>query len=180
MKDLNKMKEKEVARKMQKKGYEYILLVKGKDALYAKTMQSASELMRTDLKNYRVNVMKISKYLNESCSPESEDMSEWIKKTLREKVIEEDRDLVESKVSEWWGLLPFKVRKKLVKYLGLAKATAREDWGKMDDAIQSEIEAYFIKHKGKVEWCEKISDNSLDDLIAMFGHKCMEEQIDKA
>ena len=53
--------EKSIARKMQKKGYNYILLVKGHDPLYAKEIKHANELMRTDLKDYRVDIKKISK-----------------------------------------------------------------------------------------------------------------------
>lgn len=62
--DLHEAKsEKEVAKKMKEKGYEYIILVPGKDALYAKSVKMAAELARTDLKDYRVGIQKIDDFL---------------------------------------------------------------------------------------------------------------------
>lgn len=65
--------EKDVAKGMRKKGYSYILLVPGKDALYAKTLALASELMRTDLKNYKnIHVKKIDAFLKEDVELDEE------------------------------------------------------------------------------------------------------------
>jgi len=60
------MDEEEVARGMQEKGYNYILLIPGIEPLYTKTMQHAAELMRTDYKDVSgIQPMLISKFLGE-------------------------------------------------------------------------------------------------------------------
>jgi hypothetical protein len=48
--------------KMLEKGYNYIVIIPGKDPLYTKTMGAASELLRTDLKmDSGVKIEKISR-----------------------------------------------------------------------------------------------------------------------
>jgi hypothetical protein len=60
--------------------------------------------------------------------------------------------LAESKgASSWWDALEVSDKKKVVDILGLSKGKDKASFSKLDDDEQSEITAYFRKHKGVVE-----------------------------
>lgn len=57
--------EQEIAKKMQGQGYQYILIREdGHMPLYSKTMTGVTELLRTDLKDIRVDVRRISDFIS--------------------------------------------------------------------------------------------------------------------
>lgn len=53
--------------------------------------------------------------------------------------------------SSWWDALEASDKKKVVGILGLSKGKDKASFSKLDDDEQSEITAYFKKHKGVVE-----------------------------
>jgi hypothetical protein len=85
-------------------------------------------------------------------------LCEDVKGALREHVLSEsnsDQLLRESKNAEvWWDKLPGKRKKKVVSILGLDTNLTRKLFSQIDAEDQSEIEAYFTKHKGRVESIE--------------------------
>ena len=63
-KKLAAVDEKSVARNLKLKGYQYILILpEGRMPLYSKTMSGVTELLRTDLKDERVEVISIDDFL---------------------------------------------------------------------------------------------------------------------
>jgi len=85
-----------------------------------------------------------------------------IREVLREVVLGRKESLAESKsVTSWWDNLPGKRRRKVVDILGMSKGKDNKLFGKLDSDEQSEIRAYFEKHKGKVEAIE-LADNMME------------------
>ena len=71
---------------------------------------------------------------------------------MKPSVMPDEEILAESKsAEEWWDRLPGKRRKRVSVILGMSKGKDRVPFKKLDNGAQSEIEAYFVKHKGKVE-----------------------------
>ena len=97
------------------------------------------------------------------------DLFEDLSRIVRERVLGEAfLPLGEAKdeTEAWWDNLPGKRKNKVLKYLGLPKSEKRL-FAKLAASNRSELEAYFIKHKGKVEWLEKMSGNfELSEAIA--------------
>jgi len=86
------------------------------------------------------------------------DLFEDVKGALLERVKSGDKDkllIQEAKgVGDWWDKLPGKRKQKVVQILALDKNSNRKLFSKLDADEQSEIEAYFKKHKGRVESVE--------------------------
>jgi hypothetical protein len=84
-------------------------------------------------------------------------LRDFVKKGLKESMglLDADEILAEStSAEEWWNCLPGKRRKKVCEALGLSKGKDRSLFSKLSKGVQSEIEAYYSKHKGKVEQVE--------------------------
>lgn len=80
---------------------------------------------------------------------------------LRESI--EQISLCEAKSAEdWWDRLPGKRKAKVVGFLALDKKSGKKIFSKLDADERSEVEAYFAKHKGKVEGIED-GGKSLDE-----------------
>lgn len=75
--------------------------------------------------------------------------------------------LAESKsVADWWESLPGRRRRKVCDLLGISKGKDVADYDSLDDDEKSEVEAFFVKHKGKVEDEEfggQVVDEAIDD-----------------
>jgi hypothetical protein len=81
------------------------------------------------------------------------ELKEEIRRTLRRHALYED-DLVESKSAEqWWNGMSKKMKVKVLSVLGLSKKESVL-FSKMSPSEKNEIEAYFGKHRGKVESVE--------------------------
>ena len=71
---------------------------------------------------------------------------------LREEVLGSRLSLAESKNGQsWWDGLTTGKRKKVVSILGMSKGKEKKLFDDLDADEQSEIKAYYQKHKGKVE-----------------------------
>jgi hypothetical protein len=85
-----------------------------------------------------------------------DELRESIRRTLRENVLGEDY-LAEAKSSGaggWWDGMSRKSKGKVVSVLGLSKGKDKVSFSKLSPGEQSEVDAYFMKHRGKVEGVE--------------------------
>jgi hypothetical protein len=85
------------------------------------------------------------------------DLVEEVVGSLRDEVF------VEAKTGEWWDRLPGKRRNKVVAILGLDKGKSKTLYDKLDSDEQSEVSAYFKKHKGRVEGFEDEGEDVLSE-----------------
>lgn len=86
-----------------------------------------------------------------------DNLRDFIRKGLKESMGLSDVDeiLAEAKsAEEWWNSLPGKRKRKVCEALGLSKGKDRSLFSKLSKGVQSEVEAYYSKHKGKVEHVE--------------------------
>jgi hypothetical protein len=82
------------------------------------------------------------------------ELKEEVRRTLRRHALYED-DLAESKSAEqWWNGMSKKMKSKVSSVLGLSKGKESVLFLKMSPGEKNEIEAYFGKHRGKVESVE--------------------------
>lgn len=88
------------------------------------------------------------------------ELSQFVESTLRKHALAEVKS--SDKADSWWDNLPGKRKKKVVNVLGLSKGKDVSLFSKMSPGEQSEIEAYFVKHQGKVEGLDD-EGNELDE-----------------
>lgn len=104
-----------------------------------------------------------------------ENIFDNIKEVLREYI--EQISLMEAKSAEaWWDRLPGKRKAKVVGFLALDKKSGKKIFSKLDADERSEIEAYFVKHKGKVEGVEN-GGKSLEEAKSNQLDKVMKQSI---
>jgi hypothetical protein len=94
-----------------------------------------------------------------------DNLRDFVKKGLKENIGLSDWDeiLAEAKsAEEWWNSLPGKRKRKVCEALGLSKGKDRSLFSKLSKGVQSEVEAYYSKHRGKVEQTE-IGNEGIDE-----------------
>lgn len=62
-------------------------------------------------------------------------------------------------IGDWWDRLPGKRRKKVCEYLGLSQNEKNKTFDRLADSARSEVEAYYHKHQGRVEWGLRVGED---------------------
>jgi len=105
-------------------------------------------------KNKKYGVQSVEETLGYAV-PNTEDpvMKLKVKKILKQKLRKRGGSFGESKIGGvigWWDGLTAKKKLKVVAILGLSKRDAKA-FLKLARSTQLEVEAYYAKHKGKIE-----------------------------
>lgn len=83
------------------------------------------------------------------------DIFDDVKEVVRQRVLRTESTSplgeVKDDAESWWDRLPGKRKDKVRDHLGLSKGASTKAFSRFSKSVQAEIEAYFIKYKGKVE-----------------------------
>ena len=80
-----------------------------------------------------------------------DELRESIRRTLREYVLGEECLAEAKSATDWWDGLSRLKRKKVASTLGFSKGKDKVFFLKLSPGEKSELEIYFLKHRGKVE-----------------------------